>query len=94
VNQRDFQKKLKALSDEHQGKFGYPFMSLKQIMGSFELSEKEFTKLLQQEMSQGRVVMNPIDERTLENLPATLLPLTLTGPEGEERIYVSLALKP
>jgi hypothetical protein len=94
VDQREFQKQLKALSEAQEGKFGYPFLSLRSIGEAFGLSVEQLTRHVIAEREAGRVVMNPIDEKTEENLPATLTVLHLNDPDGTVRAYVSLALKP
>lgn len=94
MNQRDFHRQLKILSKEAEGRFGYPFLSLKQVAAALALAPDELIRLLQAERAAGHIVMNPLDQKAIDNLPVTLLGLQLSDPDGEVRTYVSLALKP
>ena len=94
MNQREFQKRLAALLAEREGSFGYPFLSLAVLAEAMALSPAELTKHVEQERTAGRVVMNPIDEKTEANLPAAVIALRFADADGTVKPYVSLALKP
>jgi len=94
MDQGEFHRQLQKLTESQQGQFGYPFLSLKQVAEALHLDRENLIRLVEAERAAGHLVMNPIDEKTAENLPASLLALTLDDPDGEARVYVSLALKP
>ncbi|AGY59875.1 hypothetical protein [Gloeobacter kilaueensis] len=94
MNHGEFQKRLKALAAAREGQFGYPFVSLKAVAEALALGLPELSKHLDQERQAGRLVMNPIDEKTEENLPTGLIAVHLKDADGTSRSYVSLALKP
>lgn len=94
MNQREFQKRLKEFAEGRSGSFGYPFVSLRSVAEALDLEAAALVKFLDKERAAGRVVMNPIDEKTEENLPASLLVLRFKEPDGSMGAYVSLAIKP